>query len=959
MALSAADKNRVNALKSLAQHGQAIWLDFLSRDFIADGRLTQLIERDGLAGLSSNPSIFEKAIDAGGSYDTPLKEALSAADCDAAGLYEQLAIPDIRAAADALRPVYDASERRDGLVSFELSPYLADDTAATIDEARRLWRAVGRPNLLIKVPATAAGLPAIRQLLSEGIGINVTLLFSQTVYEDVAEAYLAGLEAFIAAGGDASRLASVASFLVSRIDTAVDTLIDARIEKAAPAERDLLAGLRGKVAIANAKLAYRRFRRRFSGKRWNALRAKGARPQRLLWAMTDTKDPAFRNLLYVEELIGPDTVNTLPPATLDAFRDHGAPRASLEEDVAGAERVMAMLDRVGISIDAVTGKLVEDGVGLCADAADKLLGAIAHRRRTLLGERLDGQTMALPPPLAESVGRSLEDWRRAGNARRLWARDPRLWTASGEEGWLGWLDIVAQQQRRLRELAEFSEDVRAAGFAQVLLLGMGGSSLGPEVLGETFPRHNGHPELLVLDSTDPAQIRAIARRIDPARVLVIVSSKSGTTLEPDILRDYFVARLRSALGPEGARTRFVAITDPGSALETVARRDGFRRIFFGRPDIGGRYSVLSDFGMAPAAAIGLDLPRLLASAQAMVLSSDASVPPAENPGIVLGTVLGLAAKGGRDKVTLSTSPGLADFGSWLEQLLAESTGKRGQGLIPVDGEALGPPEVYGADRVFVDIGLAAEADATRDGALARLEQAGHPVVRIAVTDRYHLGQEFFRWQIATATAGAIIGVNPFDQPDVEASKVKTRELTAAYERSRALPPETPLAVEDGIQIFADPANADALRRTAATGSLDAILKAHLVRLGAGDYCALLAYIERNAAHRQALHAIRSLIRDRRRVATCVGFGPRFLHSTGQAYKGGANSGLFLQITCADREDLAVPGWPYGFGIVKAAQARGDLAVLAEHGRRALRLHLGADVEKDLARLEDAVRRALV
>jgi transaldolase/glucose-6-phosphate isomerase len=948
-------KSSVNPLRLLHDHGQAVWLDFLSRRFIAEGGLKKLIDQDGLTGVTSNPSIFEKAIAGSTDYDSSLKTAESEGDCDAMALYERLAIEDIQHAADALRPVYDATKRQDGYVSLEVSPYLAMSTDATVVEARRLWRVVGRDNLMIKVPATKAGLPAIRQLIGEGINVNITLLFSQQVYEEVAEAYLAGLEHLIGQGGDASRVASVASFFVSRIDVAVDKLIEERLGKTKDAqERSVLTGLRGKVAIANAKLAYQHYKRLFAGARWRKLQAGGARVQRLLWASTGTKNKDYSDVLYVEELIAADTVNTVPPATLDAFRDHGKVRASLEENIDEARQTMAALDRSGISIDKVTAKLVEEGVQLFADAFDKLLGAVARKRAANLGEKLDGQTYKLPDGLQRAIAASLETWRLDGNVRRLWAGDAGLWTRSDEAKWLGWLNIAQKQRERIGSLASLAEDIRQQSFSHILLLGMGGSSLGPEVLAETFARKDG-PPLLVLDSTDPAQVRTIESKIDPAQTLFIVSSKSGSTLEPNILKQYFFEGAKRAVGADKAGSRFIAITDPGSPLQRVAERDRFRRIAYGIPSIGGRYSVLSDFGMVPAAAMGLDVDRLLGATEIMVRSCNANVPPADNPGVVLGTILGVLAKTGRDKVTIVASPSIADFGAWLEQLLAESTGKQGKGLIPVDAEPLGPPDVYGMDRLFVYVRLSGEADMKQDDAVAALERAGHPIVRIAVTDRYQIGQEFFRWEFATAVAGSILGINPFDQPDVEASKDKTRKLTAAYERSGKLPPETALLEKGGLTLFADGKNRKAFGKA---GTLVEILAAHFARVQTGDYSALLAYVERNKRHLEALQDIRVLIRDRKRVATCLGFGPRFLHSTGQAYKGGPNTGVFLQITCDDPPDVQVPDQKYTFGVVIAAEARGDFEVLAERDRRVLRVHLGLHVAAGLTTLKDAVRQAL-
>jgi transaldolase/glucose-6-phosphate isomerase len=943
-----------NPLERLRDFGQAVWLDFLARRFIAEGGLKKLIEQDGLTGVTSNPSIFEKAIVGSADYDSSLNAVETQGDCDVMTLYERLAIEDIQHAADSLRPVFEATERRDGYVSLEVSPYLAMNTQATVAEARRLWQAVGRDNLMIKVPGTKPGLPAIRQLIGEGININITLLFSQQVYEEVVEAYLAGLEHLVGQGGDPGKIASVASFFVSRIDVAVDKLIAEHGRQTDSAD-EALAGLRGKIAIANAKLAYQRYKRLFAGPRWEKLRAKGARVQRLLWASTGTKNPNYSDVLYVEELIATDTVNTLPPATMDAFRDHGRVRASLEENVEQAKQMMATLDRSGISIDAVTAKLVEDGVQLFADAFDKLLGAVARKRAARLGVQLDSQTCKLAPELETAVAASLESWRHDANVRRLWAGDAGLWTSSDEAKWLGWLGIAEEERKRIDALSSLAEDIRRQDFTHILLLGMGGSSLGPEVFAQTFGRQNGRPELLVLDSTDPAQIRTIESTIDPARTLFIVSSKSGSTLEPNILKQYFFECAKRAVGAKNVGSRFIAITDPGSKMQKVAERDRFRHIAFGNSSIGGRYSVLSDFGLVPAAAMGLDVGRLLGAAQKMVRSCAVNVQPADNPAVVLGTILGTLGKSGRDKVTIVASPGIADFGAWLEQLLAESTGKHGKGLIPVDAEPLGPPQVYAQDRLFVYMRLSGEADAGQDEAVAEIERAGHPVVHIGVADRYHIGQEFFRWELATAVAGSILGINPFDQPDVEASKDKTRELTTAYELSGRLPPETALFAEDGVTLFADEKNRKAIEKA---NTLVECLAAHFARIQEGDYCALLAYVERNKLHRVALQEIRILIRDRKRVATCLGFGPRFLHSTGQAYKGGPNTGVFLQITCDDPADVQVPDQQYTFGVVKAAQARGDFEVLVERDRRVLRIHLGSHVAAGLTSLKEAVRQAL-
>jgi len=568
------------------------------------------------------------------------------------------------------------------------------------------------------------------------------------------------------------------------------------------------------------------------------------------------------------------------------------------------------------------------------------------------------QNFSLPRDLSEVVKATLDDWETTGKVRKLWARDPSLWTNSGEDKWLGWLDIVAEQERNVRRFTNFAAEVKDAKFSHVLLLGMGGSSLCPEVMRESFGKIPGFPELHVLDSTDPARIKSIENSIDLAKTLFIVSSKSGTTLEPNIFKQYFFERARQVVGDAEVGNRFIAITDPGSKLRQAAETDRFRKIFLGVPSIGGRYSALSDFGLAPAAAIGVDIVKFLDRTSRMILACGPDAGALDNPAVILGAILGVAHNQRRDKITIIASPGIYDLGAWLEQLLAESTGKNGHGLIPVDRESLAKPETYGEDRVFVYLRLESAPDSRQDEKIADLERAGQPVVTISVADVYDLGQEFFRWEIATAVAGSIIGINPFDQPDVEASKIATRKLTEEYERSGSLPAETPMFEADGVKLFADDEYAEALNAAIGNRSLMSYLKAHLDRLQPGDYFALLAYIEMNDANERKLQWARHMVRDTRRVATCLGFGPRFLHSTGQAYKGGPNTGVFLQITCDDATDLPVPGQKYTFGIVKAAQARGDFEVLAERGRHALRVHLGPDVNGGLAILEFAIRAAL-
>ena len=949
-----------NPLVAVQQLGQSIWYDNIQRSLITSGDLQAMVEHDGLLGMTSNPAIFEKALTGSADYDQPMQALVEQGVGSAIDVYERLAIQDIRLAADVLSEVYRRTEGKDGYVSLEVSPYLAHDTQATLEEARRLYTMVDRANVMIKVPATQAGVPAIAQLIGEGININVTLLFAVEAYESVAEAYLDGLEQLSQRGGDLSTVASVASFFISRIDTLIDEKLSQAIESADSAEQKAkIERLLGKVAIANAKIAYAAYKNLMASERWQALEANGARPQRLLWASTSTKNPRYSKTLYVDELIGPDTVNTMPGETFTAFRDGGRAESRLtanwEENLADARTIISTLAEVGVSLQEATNQLLDEAVRKFVEPFDALLGSIERKRQAMLGGELAQQTYSLYGASA-LVEASLKDWRTQGKVRRLWQKDPGLWSGRDEGEWLGWLDIVDEQRRNTSHLTQLAEEIRADDFQHILLLGMGGSSLCPEVLKRTFGVMDGCPELLVLDSTVPAQVRACAQKIDPRKTLFIVSSKSGGTTEPSVFTQYFFDQVAQAIGADRAGSRFIAITDPGSPLQQRAEKDQFRAIFPGLPSIGGRYSALSNFGMVPAAIMGIDVQRFLDSAALMVQACSASVPPEVNPGVTLGTIMGALAQHGRDKVTLVTSPGIDALGAWLEQLIAESTGKEGRGLIPVDAETLGPPAAYGSDRLFIYIRLNSAPSAEQDAALDALDKAGQPVVRISLGDTLSLGQEFFRWEMATAVASAMLGIHAFNQPDVEASKRATRQLTAAFEETGQLPDEIPFLEDRGLRFFSDAANTEALYATAS--DTVACLGAHLGRIQAGDYVAINAYVAMNEENHNELQAMRHAVRDAKKVATTLGFGPRFLHSTGQLHKGGPNSGVFLQITSDDANDLDIPGQGYSFGTLKRFQAQGDFAVLAERGRRALRVHLGPDVYAGLKTLRAAIAQAL-
>ncbi|TFG64335.1 MAG: bifunctional transaldolase/phosoglucose isomerase, partial [Nitrospirales bacterium] len=749
----------MNPLVQLRECGQSPWYDYIRRGMITSGQLQRLIDQDGLMGMTSNPAIFEKAIAGSTDYDDAIQRAASEL-IGVKEIYERVAIKDIQDAADVMRPVYKSSQGRDGYVSLEVSPDLAFDTQGTIEEAVRLHAAVARKNVMIKVPGTLEGLPAIEELLSRGININVTLLFSVVMYEQVAWRYIRGLERLAANGGDVGQVASVASFFVNRIDNLIDKQLETKIKKESNAgQRGVMEGLFGKVAIANAKLAYQKYEEIFESQDFQALKAKGARVQRVLWASTGTKNPNYPDTLYVDQLIGPDTVNTMPEATFAAFRDHGIVKNTIQEGLEEAKATMQRLADVGISIDEVTDTLLTDGAKLFVDAFDQLMGVISRKRADVLGAKLDRVTYALGA-MQNSVDKALIDIQQNNLVRRIWAKDPTVWHQDPEaqkiiRHALGWLTISQEQLPHIARLQAVAKDIKEAGFKHVLLLGMGGSSLCPEVLRMTYGVIDGYPELHVLDSTVPSQVRSFEQHVDWSKTLCIVASKSGSTTEPLVFQKYFFERMRQVVGDKAGQ-HFVAITDPGSLLEGVATTLKFRHILPGVPEIGGRYSALSNFGIVPAVLMGLNIEQFLHQTERMRHSCEASVSAQENPGVRLGAVLGTLAKAGRDKLTFVTSPALWDLGAWLEQLVAESTGKEGKGIIPVEGESVVGPEVYGQDRLFAYIRYEQGVDPEQEAKVMALEQAGHPVIRIDMADLMNLGQEFFLWEMATAVAGALL-----------------------------------------------------------------------------------------------------------------------------------------------------------------------------------------------------------
>ncbi len=913
----------MNSIHRTQELGQSIWLDYIRRDIIESGELTQLVERGVIRGVTSNPTIFENAISSSDLYTSDLR-SMAQGGWTAEQIFDQLAISDIRGAADAFLPLYERTNGADGFVSIEVSPKLADRTQPTLDEARRLWAVVNRPNVMIKIPATKAGIPAIEEAIYEGINVNVTLIFSLDRYAEVMDAYLRGLERRASEGGSLDHIASVASFFISRVDSAVDGMLDEIVRAGGPnAER--ASALLGKAAIANAKLAYAQFEAIFGSDRFLNLEAKGARVQRPLWASTSTKNPAYVDTYYLDNLIGPFTVNTVPMKTIEAFLDHGVAESVLGENLSASRAQIEAIESLGISMAAVTDQLEREGVSKFANSFKSLLSTLRKRSRTVQKEL---------GPLQAQVEGSLASLDRDEVGRRLWQEDTSLWTehkGAAEEvsRRLGWLTLPEQMASTLGDLAAFRDEVLGAGLTKVVLLGMGGSSLASDVFRRTLNREDGL-EFYVLDSTDPAAIATITRKAPVSSTLFIVGSKSGSTIEPLVLMEYFWTRTKRRRGDE-AGGHFIAITDPGSRLEQIAQERKFRRVFSSPSNVGGRYSALSYFGLVPAALMGIDMDKLVSGADRMTRACSPKNEAPRNPGLHLGALLGSAGLNGRDKLTVVADKNLEPFADWIEQLVAESSGKEGKGLTPIVGEPPGSAKVYGDDRLMIYLRDGGELDRRVRGWI----RAGIPVAVVEMTaDAEGFGGAFYKWEVGTAVACHMIGVNAFDQPDVQSAKNRTGDLLTKYEKTGAIPRSNLLWEGDDWRLYGEknPSESDLIL---AEDGIAGILE----EAATYGMLGILTYLRQDSPTSKKISNLRKFIRDHLGIATVSGFGPRYLHSTGQLYKGGPDQAVYLFITSAPKKDIEIPGKAYTFGALERAQAVGDLQALAEAGRRAYRVEL--------------------
>ncbi|MFT7584607.1 MAG: transaldolase/glucose-6-phosphate isomerase [Cellvibrionaceae bacterium] len=897
---------KIHELTSL---GQSIWYDNISRALLDSGEFTRLLEA-GVVGVTSNPTIFEKAIGKTADYDSAIGQLSDESLSDEA-VYEHLAVEDIKRAAELLEPVYRASKKLDGYISLEVSPSLAHDTDGTVAAAQRLWNWVDKKNVMIKVPATPAGIPAIKTLIGEGINVNVTLLFSIEAYEAVAQAYIEGLEEH-QKHCKLNHVASVASFFISR----VDTLADKKLTEAG--NSDLL----GKIGLANAKVAYASFQQLFSGERWEKLAEAGAMVQRPLWASTGTKNPNYPDTLYIDQLIGSHTVNTVPPTTLDHFLDHGQVTETLV-NLDEAKTQIGSLSAAGVDMKAITDQLLDEGVASFAKSFDSLLASVAEKRAKLA--QWDMVLSATLGDLKADLNNAAAEMRDANIMGRIWDIDHTVWQEDPTEvaNRLGWLHSPKLMQESIGRINELRDSVIADGFTDVILMGMGGSSLAPEVFMNVFGGEG--LTLHVLDSTDGNRVLEFEDKVDLSKTLYIVATKSGGTAETLSFFKYFYNKTVTQVGQKAAGAHFIAITDPGSKLEAMAAEHDFRETYLNDPNIGGRYAALSFFGMVPAGLVGVDLEKLLARAQEAAENSHGDNCPTKGKNIsaLIGAIMGEAAKKGKDKITLVTSPALKNFGDWVEQLIAESTGKNGEGILPVTGETLGAPEVYGNDRLFAYIRI--EKDHTHDNAVQALLAAGHPVIMVRLRDIYDIAHQFFFWEMATVVAGYRLGIQPFDQPNVESAKIIARQMIDEYMEKGVLPASS-----------TSPISQDYLTEFMATAK-------------PGDYVSIQAYVHPTAETDTLLDNLRIQLRDKYQLATTVGYGPRFLHSTGQLHKGDGGNGMFIQFVSNGPRDADIPDEAgsdistMSFNVLKNAQALGDAAALEAVNRRLIRFDLGNDV----------------
>ena len=939
----------MNPLHGLEQQGLSVWLQDLERSHIWTGALHTMVREDRLKGVLWTPAALERSIANTSDYSPALAALVSdGSDPNEAG--ERLMVEDVQWACDILTPLHFATEGLEGFCSVPLSPHLAHDPAETLEEASRLWDLVARDNLMLAVPATPAGLEALPELIAQGFNVHASHVFSLERFQEVQEGFWRGLEDLVRSGGDPSSVAAMTSVPLHLVDDYADAQIEDRAASADPATADRLAAARGRVASAIAQLVLQAHTASLASERWTGLAAQGARPLRLVWCDVATGDDADPGSRYFEGFGLRDTTMVLPPALYQAVKDGRAAPAPATPSADEARTVISQLNESGVNWSAAADELENIALQVDIDSGDRLVSAIQSTRMQLIADAQPSMDLSLGEHEA-AVEARIDQLDGIGYVRRLWAGDGTLFDESVDgaelaEQSLGWLDVLSGFETYADHLLELRDKLETDQVESVVVLAMGEAGLAPNVFAQVFGQLDGSPELLVLDSTVPNQIRAVEDDITPEETLFLVSSKDGDTLEARAFEAYFLDQVKT---PDN----FAVITDPDTDLDAAAIERDYVSVVHGDLSVADHFSALSPHGIVPVAAMGLDVEELFDRVQLMVGSCSYGVPARDNPGVILGAALGELAAHGRDKLTLFSTPGLAGFLPWLEHLIAETTGKNGRGIVPVVGESLATPDRYGNDRVFVFIALEDDEDDAQSAMLDRIDalhEAGHPLLTFTLSDPRDLAQEMFRWQVAATTAAHVIGVNPFDQPDDESSESDADEGTPADGGSES-PAQDSLAQErvadgDGIVVYSDRANAQAL----SASDLPSALRAHLDRLQPGQYFALTAFVEPTDANAAALEQIRNAVRDRYRVATTVGFGPQCSYATGQLHRSGPDTGLYMQVTCDDAEDIPVPELDYTFGELKAAQQDADFDAMSKRERRQIRVHLGADAEAGLGRL---------
>lgn len=932
----------------LYKAGQGPWLDTISRKVLRSGQLKKWIEEDGLLGVTSNPSIFQQAISQGEGYEEDIQKLL-AKGATTLEIYDALTIADIRETCGLFLPVFERTKGEHGFVSLEVLPCLAADTGATIAEAKRLFAAVAFPNLMIKVPATPEGLLAVTALIAQGINVNVTLIFSQENYRQVAEAYLTGLEKLAAGGGDLKNVHSVASVFVSRIDTDIDKQLTAKFAvENVPEKRVEIEDLKGKAAVANTKMIYRDFKKIFGSPRFRALKERGAFIQKVLWGSTSTKNPAYPDLIYVESIVGRDSVNTLPQVTWEALLDHGEIRPdAVEEGLAEAENAIRQLKGVGIDIHAVCDRLQKDGVKAFVSSFESLMAVLEKKSFAAIKPAAAVKTdYSIPADLQKAVASAAKELSKKDLHGRWLAKDPTIWTQDPAHhkvilNRLGWVDTCEKLTGRLYEVDLLCEKIFAEKVRDIVLLGMGGSSLAAEVMSLILKKPSckvpGAPKTMrfhLLDTTDPLSILKVDQAVDYAKTIFVVGSKSGSTIETRSQYQYFFNAVQKFFkgDKDKAAGRFVIVTDDGSPLAAMGRGMRLAGLFLNPPDIGGRYSALSLFGFVPAALLGIDIRRIVKDAQRVHANMRGETDLTKNEGIYLGIVLGTLANRGIDKMTFWTSPSLSSFADWAEQLVAESTGKNGKGITPIAGEPPLPLDRYGKNRLFVILRLKGETERLWATRIKALEAKGFPVIDCVWADGFNVGGEFLKWEIATSIAGVLLRINPYDEPNVKESKDITGRILEAMKKKSALPKPKMLMRFKGPKL---------------TPAECKMLAQFFGKLRPEGYLSLLAYADRTAAAKKLLQGIQKTLAAGFKVPALSGFGPRYLHSIGQLYKGGPKQGSFIEFMDSCKKDLKVPGEFYSFGQLKKAQALGDYEATSNKGLPVLVVETGAGVLRGL------------